>query len=337
MGERTKKKVELPLYEPIYCAYNHLGSGSAVLNNNPSIRNWFLNEVFILSCTKKFLTGYTSPQINIRGGTHHSNPYLDKVRYDTRFLRGYVSYVIKELLDNGYYVCFSGVDDYYIEGKSWYKQRHFSHDGLICGYDDEKKTYGILAYDSNWIYKKFLIKQSSFEKGRKSMSRKGVRGFIYGIKPKEDAVEFDPKKMLETLEKYLYMDTGIEPNTKESLVCGITVQDYIAIYIEKVINNQIPYERTDKRVMRLIWEHKKLLLESLRKTESAFELDDDTSKAYSVLVADADRLRMLYASHFAKRRDSVLPIVLEGLIKLKEKEEELLFAFLEKTKGKVKE
>lgn len=337
MREKRKKKVELPLCEPIYCAYNHLGAGSSILTDNPSIRNWYLNEVMILSCTKKFLTGYTSPQMNIRGGTHHSNPYLSKVRYDMRFLRGYISYVIKELLDQGYYVSFSGVDDYYLEGKSWYKQRHFAHDGLICGYDDEKKTYSILAYDCNWLYKKFCVKQSSFEKGRKSMSKNGVRGYIYGIKPKQDIVEFDPKKMLQTLERYLYFDTGIEPTTKEPLVCGITVLDCIALYVEKIINGQIPYERSDKRVMRLIWEHKKLMLERLQKTEAVLGLDNETSKAYSSLVADADRIRMLYASHFASRRDSVLPIVLETLIKIKDAEEELLSEFLEKAKGEIKE
>ena len=50
-----KKKVELPLIEPVYSTYHYQGSGSAILKDNPSIRNWFLNEKMLLSCDKGFL------------------------------------------------------------------------------------------------------------------------------------------------------------------------------------------------------------------------------------------------------------------------------------------
>ena len=59
-------------------------------------------------------------------------------------------FLIRSLIDNGYYVAFGGVDDYYMEGKSWYQEKHFDHDGLIVGYDQNDKTYTIYAYDQNW-------------------------------------------------------------------------------------------------------------------------------------------------------------------------------------------
>ena len=151
--KKTKNKIELPLVEPLYSTYHH-APGSAILLNNPSIRNWYMNEVMILTCTRKFLNKYTSPEIRITNAGWSENPYLDKKFYAMQFLEGHIHFVIRKLLDAGYYVCFAGVDDYYVEGKSWYHERHFNHDGCICGYDQDNKTYCIYAYDKNWIYQK---------------------------------------------------------------------------------------------------------------------------------------------------------------------------------------
>ncbi len=69
------------------------------------------------------------------------------------------------MLENGYYVLFHGVDDYYVKGKSWYKEKHFGHDGLICGVDNETKEYIIAAYDKQWIYRTFKTPQRGFAAG----------------------------------------------------------------------------------------------------------------------------------------------------------------------------
>lgn len=66
----------------------------------------------------------------------------------------------QDMLDNGFYVAFSGVDDFYIEGKSWYKEQHFNHDGLIIGYNDENKTFSIVAH--RWIFTAFETSQACF-------------------------------------------------------------------------------------------------------------------------------------------------------------------------------
>ena len=59
------KRIELPLVEPIYSTYQYQGAGGAIIKNNPSIRNWYLNEAIILTCTTKFLTGFTTPEKEI--------------------------------------------------------------------------------------------------------------------------------------------------------------------------------------------------------------------------------------------------------------------------------
>lgn len=326
------KSVELPLIEPVYSTY-HNGIFSAAIVDNPTIRNWYLNQVMILTCNRKFLSGYTSPVINIIGTSLQDNPYLDKKWIGMQFLKGYINVAIRNMIDEGYYVYFSGVDDYYVEGKSWYKERHFNHNGAICGYNQADKTYCIYAYDSNWIYQKFWTSQKSFNAGMKAMFKKKSYGCICGVKPLHNNVDFSPKTALETIAKYLDSSMEKYPKDGEGAVYGIVVHEYIAKYVGKLFDGSIPYERMDRRVFRLIWEHKKVMLERIQCIEKALGMQPDISKKFAPLVKEADNMRMLYASHHMRRRDSVLPIIQKKLLLLRDEEEKLLKELLEKTRG----
>lgn len=330
-----KKTVELPLVDPIYSTYHYQGAGAAIIAKNPSIRNWYLNQVLMLTCNLKFLEGYTTPKIKIAESTFGLNPYLSKKRYETKFLKGHVHYVIRNLLDAGYYVYFNGIDDYYVEGKSWYHERHYSHDGCICGYNQENKTYCIYAYDKNWIYQKFWTTQKSFDAGRKAMFKRGKYKIIYGIKPKAEEVLFSSKTALEKIGEYLESTIDNYPEDSEGTVSGIVVHDYIAMYVGKLYDGSIPYEKMDRRIFRLIWEHKKAMLERITLIEADLSLDCKISNAYKSIVKEADTMRMLYASHHMKRRDSVLPIIQKKLYTLKEREQQLLTELIEIAKGGV--
>ena len=333
--KEMKKKVELPLVEPIYSTYHCQGYSTAIPIDNPSIRNWHLNQVMILTCTRKFLNGFTTPEINISDSSWQSNPYLDKKWYGLQFIEGYIHIVIRRLVDAGYYVCFSGIDDYYVEGKSWYHERHFRHDGCICGYDRENKTYCIYSYDQNWIYQKFWTTQKSFDAGRKAPHKQGHYGHICGIKPNGGQVEFSPETALKTISEYLDSDMDKYPETEEGDVYGIVVHDYIAKYVGKLDDGSIPYEKMDRRVFRMIWEHKKVMLERIRLIEDALSLDNSLSAAYSSVVREADNCRMLYAAHHMKQRNSVLPIIQKKLMGLKEMEKEILEKLIEASKGRM--
>lgn len=331
-----KKKVELPLVEPIYGTYHYQGSGAAAIYANPSIRNWYLNEVMILKCTKRFLSGYTSPEIDIVQSSWHDNPHFEKRWYAMQFINGYINPIIRELIDNGYYVCFDEIDDFYMEGKSWYKVRHRNHDGMICGYNQEEKTYSIYAYDSKWVYRKFSTPQKCFNAGRESAFKRGKYGYIGAIKPKLDNVEFEPDSALKKLVEYLDSSLKKYPKAEGGEVFGIAVHDYIAMYVDKLFDGSIPYEQMDSRVFRLIWEHKNAMLERLVKMENTLKLNPKSSSAYKKVVDEADTMRMLYASYHMKRKDSILPILRKKLMLIKTKELVILKQFVKKAGGKIK-
>ena len=335
--KKMKKKIELPLVEPLYSTYHYQGPGTAILVNNSSIRNWYLNQVMILTCTRKFLNGFTTPEIGMAESSWNANPHLDKKSYSMQFMEGHTHFVIRKLLDAGYYVCFSGIDDFYVEGKTWYHKRHFNHDGCICGYDQENKTYCIYSYDQNWIYQKFWTTQKSFDAGRKARFKKGQYGNICGIKPKVEQIAFSHETALKNIAQYLDSNLEKYPETEDGTVSGVVVHDYIAKYIGKLYDGSIPYEKMDRRVFRMIWEHKKVMLERIALIEDALSTDHAISERYRSVVREADNCRMLYAAHHMKQRNSVLPIIQKKLLALKEKEQKLLTELLEKAKGEKQE
>jgi hypothetical protein len=89
----------------------------------------------------------------------------------------------------------------------------------------------------------------------------------------------------------------------------------------------------DRRVFRLIWEHKRGMLERIERIEQALELEPVFSRRYEPLVKQAHTMRMLYAVHHKKRRDSVLPMIQKQLEELSKEEKIILGELLKKAKG----
>ncbi len=333
-----KKIVSLPLGESIYRTYHCQGSTAAVTVKNPSIRNWILCNCLMLQCSRKFLSGYTTPLVHIRNSKIDQNPYIEKKIFDVQFFLNGLTYVIKNLLDAGYYVHFYGADDYFIEGKSWYRQRHFIHDGLICGYDENDKTYEIFAYDIKWIYTRFRVKQRSVAKAiRYAASSTGKYGGLIGIRASKWQAYFHVSDAIKLLKEYTEADLQKYPPEGEELVEGIVVQDYLAMYLQKIKNCQIPYERMDKRIFRLVWEHKKCVLECLRNIEQILGMNGTKkadvlpSERYRGIVEQAELTHMMYARYSIKREDKLLDSISEKLMLIRKEEQHILENVIERT------
>lgn len=323
-----KKFVELPLVDPIYGTYHNQGNATAACAANPSIRNWYLNNVMNLTCERRFLRGYTTPEIDILNSDWVKNPHYERYWFHMRFLKGYTHKVIREFLDQGFYVVFNGIDDYYVDGKSFYKERHFKHDGMICGYNQEEKTYCIYAYDQKWIYQKFWTPQKSFEAGRKAMFKKGHYDLICGIKPKDVNVEIDCGLIIKNLKEYLDSSMEKYPQNEDGKVYGIVVHDYISMYLNRIYTGEVPRERIDHRILRLIWEHKRAMLERIEKVEEELKLGSKFSDEYKEVLAEADKMRMIYAAYHLRAKKSALLLVCEKILDIKNREKEILHEFI---------
>lgn len=335
METKQNKSVLLPITEPVYSTYHHQGNGSAILAENPSIRNWYYNCAVLLRCSRRFLYGETSPFVSVEKSGTDDNPYLEKIRIPMRCLGSDMHRIIRRFLNEGYYVEYRGIDDYYVKGKSWYHQRHFLHDGLICGYDQSEKTYTLFAYDQTWKYRIFKTPQRCIEKGRKSGFAKDEVSSICALRPMKENVSLCPKQICEYLREYIESTVEVYPPYRGEVARGISVYDYVAAYLQMLAVGQISHEHIDRRVFRMLWEHKKVMLARLRAVETALGLECVVSEKYIDIVREADVLRMLYASHCVKRRDSLLKLLCDRLLALRQAEVLLLTRFIDAVKGEI--
>ncbi len=325
-----KNSRQLPLTDPVYTSVQ-FQAASAAIADNPSIRNWYLNNTMILNCQTRFLYGYSSPLIYVRWTNIVDNPCFDRITIDTKYLGNNFHYTIKSLIDDGYYIYFKYLDDYYLTGKSWYKKRHFSHDGVFYGYDDNDKTYSVYAYNQDWLLKGFKVEQRLFTLARTSIiKRENKYCVLVGFKPKTEEYKLIPSTILFNLRRYLDSDIKKYPPEVEGEVDGIVVHEYLMMFIDMLYEDKIPYEKTDWRVFRFLWDHKKIMLERIIAVEKELVFDNSISKKYESVYKESNNIRMLYASYTKRRRNSLLMSIKEKLQFIYEQELILLPELIKK-------
>lgn len=327
----------LPYVEPMYSTYHWLSSAGIPAKQNTTSDNWYYNNTIEWRCTRKFLQGFTTPELSLSCGNIWNIPFLDKIGVNTRFARRCALDIIKTMIDDGFYVAFSGVDDYYVKGKSWYKEEHFNHDGLIVGYDDENGTLSIAAYDQRWIFTVFETPQECFIEAMTVLCDKGTYGGLHAVKAKNDPQEINIKNIYNELKKYLSSTINDYPLDNPEAVWGIVVYDFLCMYLDKLADGSIPHERRDRRVFRLVWEHKKCMLGRIIAVEKLCGWDDELSSAYEKVVGLADKVRFIYSKFVLKYSSKHLEKMQLLLMDIKRSELDLLTKFLLKLEEVVKD
>lgn len=322
------KSVFLPFTVPMFATYHYSAAAGVAFAQDSNAEKQILNQGLELVCERKFLRGYTTPLVEMWGTSLHSFSNLQRYIVHLYYAREFLDVVIHAMLDDGHYIYFDGFDDYYLPGKSWYGIRHMNHDGIISGYDDEEETYDLIAYDTDWKFRQIKIPQASL---KESMDRAFEQEFyptLTAMKPKDTVIHLDVKGICNKMKRYLDSNLEKYPPEKDGRVNGIAVHDFIAMYIDKLLDESIPYESMDWRVMRAVWEFREGILKRLERIEQKLNLDSSVSEAYKKIVTETDRLRMLYAVCSKKRKDSLLMSVRNGILELKEQEAELLHLFV---------
>lgn len=319
--------IQLPVKMSRFTAYNSTGSAGIVANENPEADNWYFNRSIHMQCDTRFYKGYTSPEIIVYDTVIQQIPFIHTWPVPNVVARHCLRDLVHANLEEGNYVLFSFVDDYYIEGKSWYHQRHFGHDGIISGVNEREKTYTITAYDSQWIYNTFDISQSCLLEALEQGLLLSNDGEIMGAKASMEPIPLDLAFIKGHLE--LEANRRLEDFAEDAThVFGSNaLQACIVQYLERLKDGRIPSNRMDRRVFRWIWEYKKCMLDRIRAVEKALELSDTCSREYEPLVKLADNMRFLYTCYERKRDVSLLASLQDKLMDSKDKES-IIFADL---------
>lgn len=318
-------KIELPVEMPLFCTYHWLAGAGIVLKQNPTSDNWYFNNMIQWACSDKFLEDLTTPDITLTNGTIWDIPFLETSPINNRFITKYLLELIRSMLDQGFYVMFFEVDDFYIKGKSLYNRRHFLHDGIITGYDDSNETLTLAAYDERWVFSVFQTPQQGFLKAVEEANRLSITGSIVGVKVTSQEQKLDIEMIHKGIEDYLNSKVALMyiPKGTESIY-GVMVYDYLYIYLNKLQDGTIQHKQMDRRIFRLVWEHKNCMYLRIVAIEKKLNWDNRLSQEYAPLVKKAEKLRFLYSKFNLKFSAYLLETMKTILMEMRGEEIRLL-------------
>ncbi len=331
------KSVLLPFEVPTFAIGQASGAAELAMIGHPTAYNQVLNQATSICCTRSFVRGFTTPQVIIPNIHIHCYSFIERYGVDFRFTHEFCLEIVKKMLDSGMYIYYTGVDDFYLPGKSWYGTRHLHHDGVICGYDDNDGSISIAAHDINWIYRVIRMPQECFIEGLKSSIEDKQYGTMTAYKIRDNTVvNINEREMLRHLKEY--MDSNFEkyPADKDGEVRGIVVHDYLAMYIDKLKDGSIPYEKMDWRALRGIWEHKKCMLKRIKAVEDKNGWSNELSERYTPVVDKANCIRTMYAMYHKNHNDKLLQKIHDGLLDLAQSDKEIVGEFISRLEELVK-
>lgn len=317
-----KTKLILETRTPLFSTYHHQMIPGVALQETPTGENWYFNECMMLQCGRRFLKGFTTPEVGVcRTEMQYIEP-VEQIVFDLRFLKEDLHKLIKRMLQAGYYVAFENFDDYYIPGKSFFAQKHWNHDGLICGYSDELESYYVMAYDTNWVCRTFQTPQRCLERAMQFSKEAEGPSRLVAVKAKDRELPLQPERVKNGLKEYLNGTLKLYSPEDDGLAFGVCVNWYVCQYLDKLRLGDIPYERMDKRGFRMLWEYRRCMQKRLEKVDEI--LHTTFGKDYAPLEKESNLMRMLYAKYALKRDDSLLLSLKKRLEALQQEEQKIL-------------
>ncbi len=331
------KSRELPIAIPEYNTYGHQIITTAVFAANPSLKNWSLNRLPLLRCNPDFLLGLgNSPEVFVSRSGYQDSRQLERKFLSLKFLGQSFHESIRAMIDEDYYVFFFNMDDSMIRKKNKSHSNIFFRMGVICGYNQNEKTYSMLSCDENRNHKVIKVPQKWLKIPKEERIDSRTFPALCAIRPKDITVKLNVREIYTTLKQYLdEAEETYPPFVSASKVYGSIVHDYIALYLLFIAQRQIPYEQIDTRVFRQVWEHKAGMLERLIVVEDALCLDHRISDDYQEIVEEAKQMNELYLSCCAKKSSKMLLDLREQLLEFSKKERSLLAAFIIKMEGEL--
>lgn len=317
-------KCILPVKSPKLSTYHFETTACIVGCNNPAFENWIHNNCVNISCGELFLEGFGSLKLIIDNTEYYKIPYFEKKRISAAYSRSEFEEFIKDSINQGYYVAFNNVDDFYVENKTWYGRRHFLHDGLIVGYDKEK--YYIAAYDSVWVHRVFETSQKAFFEGVDAAPELEKYSNLTSLKVIDETINLNIYEILKGLKMYLNSE-----KTEKSLnpINGLETFQYIDLYLDYLYKDLIAFEKTDYRIMRTVWEHKKCMLERIQVIEKECMLSLEISSDYANLVKRSNDIRMIYSNYCITGRKNLLETIRRELSQITSEERKLILKLIE--------
>lgn len=307
---------ELPYKEPRFKYLNCTGMIGVIASTRDDVDNWYFNTCIQWQYIKNDAR-HKVPMITAL------DPYQLPPMVQSYYFNGFVMMycldeLVHDLIDHGYYVNFWKIDDYFIKGKSNYSQRHFYHDGLVLGYDDEAQTYTFASYSSNRVFEKFVSPRNCVERAFNA----AFTNAFCGIRIYEDfpEMQLDFSLILKGIREYLY------PLKRPDRFLGIYLYDWLCEQVERHRDND--KHGLDQRLFRMVLEHKKCMMDRLQALANDGYIDCDCSDAYQPVYQQAVLLHYLCIKYNLTTQNRLLDAMVEKLHFISEREQQVLYRLL---------
>lgn len=324
------KCVDLPISQPMFYTYGFQAITTAVFDVNPTMRNWAMNSLIFLRCNPDFLVGLSSsPEVFMSRSGYNDCPYIERTTVSLKFIGSKFQDVIHAMLDDECYVYYSNIDNSVIRKKYPYHGSLYLQSGVICGYNDDEKSYCLLSRNKNQEMEIIKIPQKWLELGRKKSEESGECGFLCAMRPKTVSIELNVDEIYRNLKEYTEADFDkYPPFTASAKVYGSVVHDYLGMYLNYLLEQIIPFKDVDREAFRQLWEHKKCMLERLITVEDKLKMDHRASNQYTDVVKNASLLMKQYDTFCKNKEYRLLLKVREQLLSMKDMEQQILRQFI---------
>ncbi|WP_405059949.1 hypothetical protein OG474_45470 [Kribbella sp. NBC_01505] len=227
--------------------------------------------------------------------------------------------------------------------------RTLMHEFLVYGFEPATRSFVAAGFDRDRRFQEFLFPASALEAAfrsgleqiRTSERWNKMTAVAQTLTPgPRPAAVADPARIVAALRRYLlsvvpddfdpyggywWYSRAADVAPGERIKFGLDVYDDAREHLRAAAEGQVRY---DYRVVHLLAEHKRIVLDRLRLLTTPGE-HEATISAYSSLVGDMERLRLAGLKHTLNRRRPLSPAHETDLAKVAATERSILTDFLE--------
>ncbi|BBH22595.1 hypothetical protein Back11_39400 [Paenibacillus baekrokdamisoli] len=253
----------LPFIVPPIRTFNYIGCELGITSTIEESIPWYHMNYIQLCCPKKNLNLEDHKLVF----SSLVNPFLSRTYLTKSFVEDITEDPIQFIivsLNHGYYVS-TYINEYFLPNRWAYYSESFFHDILVIGYDDDEKILNVVAYNREGQFVTEKVSYDNFRDGfifcsTKDNASQSTLGLII---PRKEDFHFNILFILNQMEDFLngkndaqFKYFNIPINEQDAY--GKDVYEYILSYIKA--NTTF----WDKRVFRLLLEHKAALLERIK-------------------------------------------------------------------------
>lgn len=263
------------------------------------------------------------------------NYFLDRNRFEVKELiqlKG-IHYLKRMILDNRYIEL--KIDQYYLYGREEYHMRHYLHQNLIYGFDDQLHVFMVIGYDNYGKIKKYKIRYSDLKSSMKRYPEVQVKILTY-----RQGIHF--YRFFPSYVKGIFEDYLAGRNSEEKVQSFLPVEERtygINIYEELKTDKGLDILVSDRRVSYLLYEHKQIMEKRIAYMREMGIVNEGlfakTESKIRFLIKESFNLLNVaqkYCIRPSRRRDEKLRQMLDAI---KENERELIECLLDEGEWEV--